>query len=327
MTGFLPGIEGREELEAELQRLHEAGRFPNGLLLVGEPGRGKRAVALALAEVMVPEGGDDREAAAARVRAGTHPDLYVVEPEPGQRLIGIDRVRGLKESFGLTPAEGSCRVGIVDGAERLTQEAGNALLKVLEEPPPGSHLVLTARSREAVMETLASRCLTLRVPALPADVVRRILEARGADGERAERLAGLSAGRPGLALELFQEDLDRSLLEPALNLLWGAGPPVDRCRRLEHLVREEARGSEGVRHRLRLVLDAALCVLRQGLRASWGARTAGRLPWPASEGSPEARIQGCLRALRAVDRNVSPDVVLAELTLEWHQGTDTIEVR
>ena len=233
MSGFLPEIFGHEEVKERLQLLLMGGRVPNGILLAGEEGRGKFNLALSFARAILIGDAEGHvrpgSPAAKKIDAGTYADLEIVAPEEGRRLLGIDRIRSLKESFSLTPLEGDQKIAVVRGADRLTEEAANALLKLLEEPPPGAHLLLTARSREAVKETLVSRCLVIHVAPLRTDQVRELLESRGIESERAGILAALAEGRPGIALSQAEEDLDTTVLIPAAQAVLERGAPGERA--------------------------------------------------------------------------------------------------
>ena len=322
MTDFLPEVVGHEEARERLGRLLARDRVPHGILLVGEDGRGKRTLALAFARVLLagdPEGRVDPASPAARkVDAGTHGDLFVVEPEADQRLLGIERIRTLKESFSLTIVEGTRRVAVVARADRLTPEAGNALLKLLEEPPPGSHLILTGRAREAVMETLVSRCLVLPVPPVPTAAVEDLLRARGIDEDRVTLLAAVAEGCPGVALALAAEG-EEGVIAPAAALLLSPGAPLERGEAVTDLLREGASNLEAARIRMRAVLGLVGHALRRALQRASGASDPGGWDPPGEAlAALDARtpedledlLRLTLRTAADLDRNVSLDVIL-----------------
>jgi DNA polymerase-3 subunit delta' len=113
----------------------------------------------------------------------------------------VDQVRRLARQLSLTPYEGRWRIALLLRFHESTLSAANALLKTLEEPAEKVVLLLTARSPELLLPTVVSRCegVPLRSVAVPA--LAAALEARGEPSERALLLAGLSAGRPGWALQ------------------------------------------------------------------------------------------------------------------------------
>ncbi len=309
---FLEDVVGHEDVRAHLRRMLEADRVPNGVLLHGASGRGKRTLATAFARVLVGAAADD------------HPDLFMVTREENQRLIGIDRVRALKEEFSLTPVQATRRAAVVVDAERLTGEAGNALLKLLEEPPPHSHLILTARDRGAVMETLVSRCRPLRVPPLSSRQVVDFLKSRGVAEERAALLAMVADGRPGHAMSLAEAEFEERVLGPALRLLAPGAEVSLAAEEINGLVREGTKKPEAARDRARTVLDCAAWFLRGALKEANGARggdaVLSLLESPLRDAIAgrdskvvERQLEALLRAQQDIDRNVSLDVLLSDL--------------
>jgi hypothetical protein len=103
-----------------------------------------------------------------RVLRGVHPDLLVLEPLPGKEKIGIDQVRDVIREAHLSPVRGRQRVCLVSRAEAMTPEAANALLKVLEEPPPGLMFLFLAEHTTDILPTILSR----------SQIVRRMLHSR-----------------------------------------------------------------------------------------------------------------------------------------------------
>lgn len=137
----------------------------------------------------------------------THPDLWV-EDGDGER-IGIDRVRAggdhdsLQRFLALRAYAAGSRVAILARAERLTDQAANCLLKSIEEPPPGTHLLLTAASPERLPQTILSRCEQISLGPVPETEIAGWLATTGA--ENAEICARLAAGRPGHARRLADD--------------------------------------------------------------------------------------------------------------------------
>ena len=312
MTAFLPEISGHVPVREQLESMLTTDRVPNGLLLHGDRGRGKRTLALAFARELL------------ETTALEHPDLFVVARTEEHRLIGIDQVRRLNQEFSLTPAQADRRVAVIVDADRLTEEAGNALLKVLEEPPPSSHLILTARDREAVMETLFSRCRTLRVPPLSRREVLGFLEQRGIDANRARLLALIVEGRPGFALSLAEGEFEERVLAPAFRLLLPEGAPHRAAEEVVALAKDGVSKHEGARQRVRLVLSSVSWLLRASLKAACGSKE-GRDVLDVLEPPLRDVLDGrdprlverqqetVLIAMRDVDRNVDLELILQTL--------------
>jgi hypothetical protein len=160
----------------------DGGLFPHAVLLIGPEGLGRELVAVELAAALTcPEGASlwCICSSCARVRGGVHPDAVVVQGVGASGRINIEQVRGIVDQAPGKPFEGRHRVWILDGVEagRLGQEAANALLKTLEEPPSHVRFVLLAANPEAVLPTIRSRCQTTVLPGVVA--AAEFLEATG----------------------------------------------------------------------------------------------------------------------------------------------------
>jgi DNA polymerase III subunit delta' len=191
-----------------------AGPTPHALLIAGPPGIGKTTLALDLAAGLMCDAPDpaDKPCRACRgcrlVDSGGHADLHRLvpggagdqirigdrsEPEPGT-------IRRLISELALLPVEGGSRVALIERAERLNEDAQSALLKTLEEPPPGVTIMLCVDREDQLLPTVRSRCVRLRLGPVGTRDIEAILGDQGiADASTAGRLARLSAGRPGLA--------------------------------------------------------------------------------------------------------------------------------
>jgi len=167
-------------------------------LLHGPAGVGKRTAALAFASALL---GDER-----RVTARTHPDLYVLEPLG--EMIRIDDVRALRHDLHMRPFEADRRVYLVLDADRMNEDAADALLKDLEEPPPYAVLMLVASELGPLPPTILSRCQLVPFTRLSERAVREWIAARAPDRDDGEvrALARAAAGRL---------DRARRLLDPA----------------------------------------------------------------------------------------------------------------
>jgi DNA polymerase-3 subunit delta' len=120
----------------------------------------------------------------------------------------VDDVRRISNFMSLTPAEGGWRVVVVDGAEELNQASANALLKVLEEPPPRAVLLLVCSATGRLLPTIRSRCRRLRLDPLDRDPMERLLTGYLPDlsATQRDRLVAVAEGSPGRALLLAEEE-------------------------------------------------------------------------------------------------------------------------
>ena len=156
-------------------------------LLHGPPGVGKRAAALGFAAAILGE--------ETRVAKLTHPDLYLLEPLG--EMIRIDEIRRLRHDLHMRPYEAQHRVYVIDGAQLLNEDAADALLKDLEEPPPYAVIVLVADELGPLSATIRSRCQLVSFRRLSERSVREYVTERapGLDDAARTALARVAAGR------------------------------------------------------------------------------------------------------------------------------------
>ena len=199
-----PTVVGHAPVVARLERAARDGTLAHATLLVGPEAVGKTTIAEALAGALL-------DAASWPGGLAAHPDHWF-EDSQAER-IGIDRVRAgggspesgpsLQDFFALRPYAGGRRAAVIGRADRLTEQAANCVLKTLEEPPPGSHIVLAAAHPERLPATILSRCQLLACAAVPwSEIAAWLGERHGVADSLATAVAQLAQGRPGRALEL-----------------------------------------------------------------------------------------------------------------------------
>jgi DNA polymerase-3 subunit delta' len=193
------------------QRLtRDLARTPHAILFQGASGLGKLELARRFAETLLCE----RPGAAAcgqcrgcgLLAAGTHPDLLMVQPQEDSKIVAVDQVRALSEFFALKPHTAARKLVIVQPAEAMNANAANSLLKVLEEPPLGSVLLLVCDQPGRLPATIRSRCARLTCRAPEPKEALRWLHAQGVDGEAAASLLELAGGAPLRVQQLVAEE-------------------------------------------------------------------------------------------------------------------------
>jgi DNA polymerase-3 subunit delta' len=247
---------GHAEAERTLLESYQSGRIPHAWLIGGPPGIGKATLAYRLARFVLahpdPKSPTVKKAtslavdldnpAARRIAAQAQGDLLVLERTINEQtgklytVIRVDDVRRSVPFFGSTAGDGGWRIAIVDAVDELQREGANALLKVLEEPPPRALLLLISHAPGRELPTIRSRCRRLLLRPLPAeDVVRAVAASTGrgagdADVQQAAKAADGSVGRairfldgPALALRQRVLDLFAQLPDPDPRALHALG--------------------------------------------------------------------------------------------------------
>lgn len=227
-----PDLIGHEAVEQAILADFNAGRMPHALILAGPQGIGKATLAYRIARFMFSQGGDEgaglfgepekpatlyvspENPVFRRVASGGHADLVVIEREMDEKKgrlkseIPVDTVREVKGKLHQKAAEGGWRVAIVDGAEHLNSAGQNALLKILEEPPKKSLLILTTSQPGGFLPTIRSRCRMVRMEALPHATVAQLLDKYVpgiGDGEK-DAISRYVEGSIGRALQFYAEE-------------------------------------------------------------------------------------------------------------------------
>jgi len=144
--------------------------------------------------------------------AGSHADIQVIglslnEDETETKVIKIEQIRDVLHMASLPPFEGKHKVFIIDGAELLSPDAANCLLKTLEEPEARVTFILLTTNDRLLLPTVVSRCQRLELAPLPIqEEAEALVSGRNIAPERARLLAGLSHGCPGWALAAAQDE-------------------------------------------------------------------------------------------------------------------------
>ncbi len=174
--------------------------IPHALLFTGVDGTGKRTAALAFAMACNCTGLDRGISvdpcgacrSCGKIASGNHPDIHLVAPKGA--YLRIDQVRALGRDLALKPYEARVRVAILSDAHAMNPEAGNALLKLLEEPPDRTILILTAPQASDLLPTIVSRCQPVRFNPIPPSLLKDHLTDRHDMGEAEASVTAMLAG-------------------------------------------------------------------------------------------------------------------------------------
>ena len=219
--GVWADLVGQDHVAAELIAAARGHGMTPAWLLTGPPGSGRstaaRAFAAALQCTTASEPGCGHCLACRTVQDGTHPDVVALATD--QLSIGVADTRDLVRRSSMTPSSGRWQVILIEDADRLTEAAGNVLLKAVEEPSPRTVWILCAPGRDDMLPTIRSRCrhLLLRTP--PSSAVAEILVRRdGVDPVRAREAARAAQGHIGRARRLATDDEARAKRAEVLKL-------------------------------------------------------------------------------------------------------------
>jgi len=248
-----PLLFGHAAAESAILQGMRRGRLHHAWLITGAEGVGKATLAFRFARALLAGQAATLEMPEhapvfRRVAAATHADLLTVEREWDEKKkrmkksIAADTARGIPPFLHLTPAEGGWRVVIVDGAEDLNPQSANALLKVLEEPPPRAVLILVCSAAGRLLPTIRSRCRHLALaPLAEADMMRALaLYLPSMPEAECRSLAAISEGSPGRALALAEEGGLKIAGMVAEVLQAGPAMPLTRAYEMSDSLREQA---------------------------------------------------------------------------------------
>jgi DNA polymerase-3 subunit delta' len=214
-------IAGNQRVKDVLKRMLESGRLPGALLFAGEEGIGKKLFALEVARALncrTPRGAEACGECAACIRIAkiNYPEredaeewtqiIWTDYPDVGlvvapKRVLRVEQMRQIEREANFRPFEGKARVFLIDEADKLNDASANALLKVLEEPPQTSYLILITARPAMLLPTILSRCQMIRfAPLTPDEIETHLIKNKLADSKTARLRARAAGGSMGRAL-------------------------------------------------------------------------------------------------------------------------------
>jgi len=187
---------------------------------------------------------------------GLHGDIYLIKRGEDKKNISVEQIRDFIRNLGMSSFLNSYKIGIIKGAESLSEGAVNALLKTLEEPKIKVVIILTVTDLEALPKTIVSRSQILRFRAVASDIIHdELIKNHKASRSQAKNFSRLSAGRPALALK-FMEDQEyyksyKNYVESFTGLL--DSDVNKRFLAIENILGKSARGQEAVKSAVDLI--------------------------------------------------------------------------
>ena len=321
-------IYGNQQARARLERAVLGDAVSHAWLLTGPAGIGKTSLALEFARLLQCTGRDPQSAepcgecvSCRKLAHGVHPDVTLIEPEKGKRILGIDLVREMIRLASLAPSEGRWRIFVIPEIERMVPAGANALLKTLEEPAPGVVLLLTSSEPEALLPTVLSRCqIVPMLPLTPDEIVRALTERWRVSAADARALAALANGRLGWAARAAENpDLREQRVRELEEIASLAAAPRD-----ERLRRAGAFGTDV--ESARRVLELWTLWWRDVTLAAGGAshlatsgdlrKRAERLGARLGLERAQAFMRALLAAQLALEANANPRLTLETLALD-----------
>jgi DNA polymerase III subunit delta' len=295
-----PALIGHHAAEQAFLDAFRAGKLHHGWMITGPLGLGKATLAWKIARFLLATPDDDGGMFAApppttldipadhpiahRLAALSEPRLFLLRrawddnTRKLKSMITVDEVRKLKNYFSLSAADGGRRVAIIDAVDEMNTAAANALLKLLEEPPPNVTLLLISHQPSRLLPTIRSRCRELRLSPLSADDMATALALTGDAPENPLPLAELSGGSVGEAIRIM--NLDGMKLYAGIISLFATLPRLDRSRALALAELGAGRGNEEKFDLILMLIDLFLGRLAR-------AGTLGYCPPEAASGEAE----------------------------------------
>ena len=276
-------IRGQDAARRTLFTAIDSNRLGQAYLFVGPDGVGKRLFARELAKAFLCEKPPakmtacDRCPGCAQVEAESHPDLLFLRTPEGKHELPVAAMREFCANLARKPIRGPRKIGIVEDADDFNEESANSFLKTLEEPPPGTLLLLLGTGTDRQLPTILSRCQTVRFAPLADADVSAILAERGIDDPvKRDRLARLGGGSCARALAL-DDDSIWEVRQKLVEGLTGPRPSFQPLAEVWAKFHEDAGKDKTAAQRMRasLVLKFLIEVVDHALKMSLGVSVSG----------------------------------------------------
>lgn len=352
MNSVWSRFRGHEDVRLAFSRAAERQRLTQAYLFVGPEGVGKQLFARKLAQCLLCARRPSAELEACGectscrpFLAGNHPDLLYVEREAGKRELTVAKFIGDRDQRGKTglchdlalrPVAGSRKIAVINDADTMNDEAANALLKTLEEPPEGGMLILIASNLDSLLPTIRSRCQLVRFgPLSDADIAALSLQEEWvATADEARQLAALAEGSLAAARRLsapaFRELRTRWLRELSQPQWDGIAVAQSVTKEIEQLGSDLAEQRTVAVWLLKVALEFYRAALwRLGGPSEAAAVIAEAQPWAERWSADLDRgadligqlIERCLEAVGHIEQNVGLALCLESLCTDLSVAT------
>lgn len=209
MAGF-SDIIGHEEVISYFRKAAAVGNYSHAYIISGEDGMGKLTLAKAFAMAVFCESHTacGHCPACKQVMTGNHPDLFEIRRQEDKKNITVDQVREeIVATISQLPYQSAHKIYIIDGAEDMNEQAQNALLKTIEEPPSYVIMILLSAKAENLLETIHSRCNQINLRRLKDEQIRSYLEEKlHIEGDKAAISTSFARGNLGKAMLLSDSE-------------------------------------------------------------------------------------------------------------------------
>ncbi len=222
MRNYFPKLYGNNAVKSRLGASIDDGTLPHAFLIIGPKGSGKRTLALEISSALNCENQKNGSAplpchacnTCRRIENGSFTDIKVLKRQGDKATIGVDEIRAFREDMFLSSTESVYKIYIIEEADKLTPNAQNALLTVLEEPPPNVIMLLLAESADSILTTIKSRAQSIFAQRFEKEALKTYItshseKARLYSKNEPALLDGIlmsSDGRIGRALSLLSDN-------------------------------------------------------------------------------------------------------------------------
>ena len=214
-------IIGQSTLIRRLKSIMDSGRIVHSYIFTGPTGAGKKTISNYFAKMLQCQGMDkpcNTCKSCRQVESSNHPDIIRIESQ--SNVIRVDSIRELRKDISIKPFQSQRKIYIIEKGDTMNQQAQNALLKTLEEPPKHAIIIILVENLASLLPTIVSRCQIIRIPPLSTQEIGEIIKSRvEVTHDKALVFAKLAQGNPGRGLELALSEEYQQMRDESLELL------------------------------------------------------------------------------------------------------------